>query len=1118
MSLFPAYAANTVTCEQKATASFPAYGGETSHDAPSVQNKTDDGEDQPDWLRNSSYDPSVAQTERRQGSVEVKVSPPEHERAIQESLEVASERKTDAAVINISPPRASKKKKLKKEHKNKKRKTREDVPRPLYRKFRFLTGFSGEERYFVDPRPDQSQLAFDTLPHTLRAVHHRGWRCDDMPELRRRTGLKTLRYWHRKARQSKCVASAARPRMSASSTRRGPDYIPVQSSCAVDECSTAVDPLGIHDKVTVDYLQGIGGCSNNDSAADAVDASLPLSALLLCPEASQKQKELKERLEVNPASEKAWLDLVAFQDEYVSAMEEASGIARTHGRARAIREKKLAVLEQALLRTHGSVSLHLQKIQVLLECGEEAQAHLAWNELLRVHPGNSRLWLEHARFLQAETTLSGFEFSAASKAYIRAISSFRDMLEGKRGTQRSPREVESRLIEVLFEYCMFLCQCGLWERAVGTYQALLELNLRAPSQLESHLPFDQWLALLEPFWDSGAPRLGEEGSKGWAYALQAKEELLHRPAEGQAKLEERMQNEEDDIINARRSLCETWLQIESLRDLCHWLPFRPDLSGTSEEVTCEDPDRMVLFEDISQALFRLRSMESKFSLLRSFIDLLLGPKSNVSGSGLIQANCFERLPGTDPKSAQQLSDTLAFPAGWEVRRGVLDFAEEVLRQCSGLFDSEQLKWGVGALRIRLAQQATEWGTKRRKKVAKSVLSEHERNLDLWTQYGLLLADLGVPEEAVSVLEKTLDMISMPGVLSLCQGDVWLLVATYLDLLLGVHDWWDSSVNLTFTERSKEKAMRTLSWIESNKRFATVILDNLSPPLLLRAATVCEGMATDVQRTHGQLRVSLWMAYIVSGFEAAAALVNGWVKEAQSKVEGLRCSLEEVHNAYLKVCTFHVRWGGCPSVRPLVSELHRAVADVPHSARLLWLLVSREKGALGALHTRRLLEELEHEHNSPVAWIVGICFELERFRLLSDCLVPEAGFTLPQCGNHVRRVFERALESVSHRRCPLLWRLYIEMEVRYGTRDSAKAIFYRALQSCPWAKVLYIDGVRNFPECLQEVADMLLEKGLRLRAPIEEVQLLLDHTSKDDSQDQQEDSSPAKEDSSVIDGT
>ncbi|KAH7942050.1 hypothetical protein HPB49_020101 [Dermacentor silvarum] len=167
---------------------------------------------------------------------------------------------------------------------------------------------------------------------------------------------------------------------------------------------------------------------------------------LLCPEAADKHRSLTDRLREAPEDERAWLDLAAFQDEYVAAMEEASGVCRTLGRAKAIREKKLQVLEQGLLKTKGSVPLHLQKIQVLLECGEEARAVKAWEELLRVHPGNSRLWLEHARFLQSETTLSGFEVAAATRGYMRALACFRDMLEGRRATRREPLEVEENIV------------------------------------------------------------------------------------------------------------------------------------------------------------------------------------------------------------------------------------------------------------------------------------------------------------------------------------------------------------------------------------------------------------------------------------------------------------------------------------------------------------------------------------------------------------------------------------------------------------------------------------------------------------------------------------------------
>lgn len=79
--------------------------------------------------------------------------------------------------------------------------------------------------------------------------------------------------------------------------------------------------------------------------------------------------------------------------------------------------------------------------------------------------------------------------------------------------------------EVCRQYGVFLCQCGQWERGVGTLQALLELNLRCPSRLVSE-PLDQVLALLEPFWDSGAARFGEPQSRGWDRVMGLKDESV----------------------------------------------------------------------------------------------------------------------------------------------------------------------------------------------------------------------------------------------------------------------------------------------------------------------------------------------------------------------------------------------------------------------------------------------------------------------------------------------------------------------------------------------------------------------------------------------------------------
>ncbi|VDD75335.1 unnamed protein product [Mesocestoides corti] len=58
------------------------------------------------------------------------------------------------------------------------------------------------------------------------------------------------------------------------------------------------------------------------------------------------------------------------------------------------------------------------------------------------------------------------------------------------------------------------------------------------------------------------------------------------------------------------------------------------------------------------------------------------------------------------------------------------------------------------------------------------------------------------------------------------------------------------------------------------------------------------------------------------------------------------------------------------------------------------------------------------------------------------------------------------------------------------RTAFKAIFYRAVEDLPWAKILYTDLARYCPEDAEEVVDLLTSRELRLRTPMEEVDLLL----------------------------
>lgn len=79
-----------------------------------------------------------------------------------------------------------------------------------------------------------------------------------------------------------------------------------------------------------------------------------------------------------------------------------------------------------------------------------------------------------------------------------------------------------------------------------------------------------------------------------------------------------------------------------------------------------------------------------------------------------------------------------------------------------------------------------------------------------------------------------------------------------------------------------------------------------------------------------------------------------------------------------------------------------------------------------------------------------------------------------------------------RRCPLLWRMRLEFERARSSPDAAvlaRSVFYQAVQNCPGVKSIYLDGPSRVPSLFQEAVDILQEKGLHLRTPLEEIEIL-----------------------------
>uniref|UniRef100_A0A0N5C3I4 Uncharacterized protein n=1 Tax=Strongyloides papillosus TaxID=174720 RepID=A0A0N5C3I4_STREA len=74
--------------------------------------------------------------------------------------------------------------------------------------------------------------------------------------------------------------------------------------------------------------------------------------------------------------------------------------------------------------------------------------------------------------------------------------------------------------------------------------------------------------------------------------------------------------------------------------------------------------------------------------------------------------------------------------------------------------------------------------------------------------------------------------------------------------------------------------------------------------------------------------------------------------------------------------------------------------------------------------------------------------------------------------------------------PIIWNLLLKLESKYGSRESLKRIFFRGLESVGWSKEYYMKYLLCESSAFDDVFQLLIEKGFRVRCLKEELPILL----------------------------
>ncbi|KAL8607399.1 hypothetical protein ACOMHN_024424 [Nucella lapillus] len=815
------------------------------------------------------------------------------------------------------------------------------------------------------------------------------------------------------------------------------------------------NPLGVLDDATSLYVQGKAlATSEENGEQPVVDEMLERTAFY------------NRRLQEDPGNVKLWMEFVSFQDQvFQDDRFSTESVAKRRMREtfqppRSCIEKKLAITDKALKANPSSLDLKLLKLEIEQDVSDSSALAKEWDDLLFVYAGDVRLWRHYLSFQQSR--LATFTVGRVVKLYHRCFRTLIPILEDR--------------VQVL-----------------------------------------------------------------------KKSETMEEDLMGSTD------EEEEQILQQDRPVWHTWLKMERLRQGVHWLPWRPDTDKGETEDDCEDLDRLVLYEDVAPVLLRLHRSASLSRLVRSFLDLLGLVQGERGGDGGgLHFRQFALTSLWQIPSASVIAVNIGVDSSWQPRAEVVTFVEEVLRQSAAYFSSYQ-RTGLNRQLLRLQTEKhgrrdvtalSERAAKEVRRFGKGLLKEVQNRNDLllWDAYIRSEWAFGKFKDATSMLHTALTMFTttaagddhaeMTGLFALYRtlAEIYLnFTPLELATLPGRKSSPPEAKNKVLSsyacllERSqfrvpKGEAAPSAQTLRTRRKFQSMVADLLGDAASLSA----DSSATQ----HAVLLVNCFALFelcacgiteAVEVFDSALQVCTAASqKDNPPPVKLMYSELEkDLHQTLLSLLKNHTAVN-VVSTSSFRSHLDRALSRFPNCAQFLCQFVEVELRTFMAWRLRRFFEAAGQDPVTVFPMLCAVLAELGRHaKLMAARRDQGQGEGVSDCGtvHRMRAACERGLGCKAAQHCPLLWRLYLAFEAQYGSLDRAKGVFYRALQSCPWAKVLYMDGAALFgAEQVQELVDLMTEKELRVQIPLEEVHLLLNSEpqgpEEGDTQEDQEEASDA----------
>ena len=845
-----------------------------------------------------------------------------------------------------------------------------------------------------------------------------------------------------------------------------------------------------------------------------------------------RRAEILKRVEANPSNCDAWLELIDYQDITIrdGSLTQTSSMTLAERRSNA--EVKLSMYENAL---KGSNSIE-SKEKLVLGMMEEASSvwnvealSSKWQDILRTIPSSLSLWTRYLDFRQ--TAFTQFRYEEIRSSFIASLTSLQN--SGKDPTISKTERETIHIIEVyvILRLSLFMREAGFSERAVATWQALLEYNIYRPLRFPSSRsdmvsgPEPTMLSSFEEFWESEVPRIGEEGAMGWASFDTRQGELP--PATIDAR----------GFLDSNGDVFASWANLEREKILEFRHPAR-----TLDDVEENDPYRVILFSDVKDVLECLPTSSLNPSLLiagwLAFCHLPPWTQESdvhVSRAWYRDQFLHTEIPSQWSSPRDQLDlNTPERPSGWRDKSDTYDrcSAKESSRLfhvspidhelCpDSLFPSKR-RWfsafdsisydhapqdggpvKVDVIRRTLSKLVEadiendnlaeyflalefRFFPKAVRKTAKSLIRKFPENLRLYNAYACIEYCLLNESRAEDIIVSAIN--SSRNLSETSQHDAVYLWRTWV---------WE----LISSDKAKEALERLVAYPDQQIRrngsgHEQDVTEDLHvrPALLLRAqqsinslrdyfSSLARPMHTfiscDLLILLAYLSNSASLSSALTAFEASLAVLN-------TRFPSTSPAHELLHQSFARLLYHHAT--RVPLFKPAAirQRLATSITLFPHNTILLSIYAWNEARFRIEDRVRTIINDVilgstngnrrTGKRGSIIPHFFSLYTEFNRS--------PVAGSN----SNTIRSTFENAVNNHAATHCVGLWKLYVLFEKSRGESKKARAVWWRGVQACPWAKALWIMGFQELrnemsTEELRGFYEMMVEKELRLHVDL-----------------------------------